>query len=135
MGYKFEDLKIGMSAGFAKIVTQDDVSGFGQISGDTNPLHFDAEFAANSIFGSPVAHGLLTASFISAVIGTRLPGDTSVYLAQSLRFLAPVRIGDEVTATATITALDAPKKRVTLETICTVSDKPVLTGEALVQVP
>ncbi|HHK74757.1 MAG TPA: MaoC family dehydratase [Rhizobiales bacterium] len=135
MGYRFEELQIGMSASYTRCVTESDIADYARISGDTNPLHLDERFAARSIFGSRIAHGLLTASFISAVIGTRLPGDTAVYLSQSLRFLAPVRIGDEVTAKASVTALDAPKRRATLETICTVADKPVLSGEALILIP
>jgi 3-hydroxybutyryl-CoA dehydratase len=135
MGYSFEDLQTGMSASYTRCVTENDINSFAQVSGDTNPLHLDAAFAASSMFGSRIAHGLLTASFISAVIGTKLPGDTAVYLSQSLRFMAPVRIGDEVSATATVMALDKARRRVTLETVCSVAGKTVLSGEALVLIP
>ncbi len=134
MGYKFGELQTGMSASFTKNVTQSDIVSFAQLSGDANPLHLDEDFAARTMFKTRIAHGMLTASFISAIIGTKLPGDSAVYLSQSLRFIAPVHIGEKVTALARITALDAQKRRVTLETTCSVGGKQVLAGEALVMV-
>ena len=134
MGYRFEELQTGMSASFTKRVTSSDIISFAQVSGDSNPLHLDEDFAGRTMFKTRIAHGMLTASFISAIIGTKLPGDTAVYLSQSLRFIAPVHIGEEVTALASITALDAQRRRVTLATTCSVGEREVVTGEALVMV-
>ncbi|MBS7811068.1 MaoC family dehydratase [Roseococcus pinisoli] len=130
----FEDLAIGQSASFAKTVTEADILMFSAVSGDTNPVHIDAEFAATTLFKERVAHGMLSAGLISTVLGTRLPGPGSIYLSQSLRFRAPVRIGATVRATVTITALDPEKKHVTLATVCTVAGKKVIDGEAVVLV-
>ncbi|MFN7633284.1 MAG: MaoC family dehydratase [Acetobacteraceae bacterium] len=134
-GLYFEDLSVGQSASFGKTVTEADILMFAAVSGDTNPVHINAEIAAGTMFKERIAHGMLSAGLISAVLGTRLPGPGTIYLSQTLKFRAPVRIGDTVTATATIAALDAVKKRATLATICTVAGKPVLEGEALVLVP
>ncbi|MBU6500065.1 MAG: MaoC family dehydratase, partial [Rhodospirillales bacterium] len=131
-GYAFEDLALGMTARIAKTVTEADILMFAAVSMDTNPVHLDAEAAAGSVFKERIAHGMLSAGLISAVLGTRLPGPGTVYMGQSLRFRAPVRIGDTVTATVEVTELDAAKKRVTLKTVCTVGGKPVIEGEALV---
>ena len=135
MGYAIEDLSVGMTALFAKTVTEADIVLFAGISGDINPVHLNHEFASETIFEGRIAHGLLTASFISTVIGTKLPGPGAIYLKQSLNFRAPVRAGDTVKARATITAIDMGKRRVTLETVASVGDKVVLDGEALVLVP
>jgi 3-hydroxybutyryl-CoA dehydratase len=105
------------------------------VSTDTNPVHIDAEAAEKSPFGERVAHGMLSAGLISAVLGTRLPGPGTIYLGQTLRFRAPVKIGATVTATAEITALDPERKRATLKTTCTVAGKTVIEGEATVMVP
>ena len=134
-GYTIEDLSIGMVAGFSKTVTDADIVLYAGISGDTNPVHIDAELAAGTPFKQRIAHGMLTASFISAVLGTILPGPGAIYLSQSLRFKAPVHPGDTVRATVRVAAIDTARKRVTLETICTVRDKTVIEGEALVMVP
>jgi 3-hydroxybutyryl-CoA dehydratase len=134
-GLYFEDLSVGQSASFGKTITEADILMFAAVSGDTNPVHINAEFAARSMFKERIAHGMLSAGLISTVLGTRLPGPGTIYLSQTLKFRAPVRIGDTVTATATVAALDAAKKRATLTTICTVAGKPVLEGEALVLVP
>jgi 3-hydroxybutyryl-CoA dehydratase len=134
-GLYFEDLSVGQSASFGKTVTEADILMFAAVSGDTNPVHINAEIAAGTMFKERIAHGMLSAGLISAVLGTRLPGPGTIYLSQTLKFRAPVRIGDTVTATATVSALDAAKKRATLTTICTVAGKPVLEGEALVLVP
>ena len=108
---------------------------YSAVSTDTNPVHIHAEAAANTIFKERIAHGMLSAGLISAVLGTKLPGPGTVYLSQTLRFRAPVKIGDTVTATVEVTALDADKKRATLRTTCTVAGKPVIEGEAVVIPP
>jgi 3-hydroxybutyryl-CoA dehydratase len=134
-GLYFEDLSVGQSASFGKTITEADILMFAAVSGDTNPVHINAEFAAQSMFKERVAHGMLSAGLISTVLGTRLPGPGTIYLSQTLKFRAPVRIGDTVTATATIATLDPVKKRATLATVATVGGKPVLEGEAVVLVP
>lgn len=134
-GLYFEDLSVGQSASFGKTVTEADILMFAAVSGDTNPVHINAEFAAGTMFKERIAHGMLSAGLISTVLGTRLPGPGTIYLSQTLKFRAPVRIGDTVTATATVASLDPARKRATLATICTVSGKPVLEGEAVVLVP
>ena len=118
-----------------KTITEADILLFAGVSGDTNPVHIDAEAAAASMFKQRIAHGMLSASLISTVLGTRLPGPGTIYLAQELKFRAPVTIGSTVTATVEITALDPAKKRATLKTTCTVAGKPVIEGEATVMVP
>ena len=131
----FEDLSVGQSAEYGKTVTEADILLFSAVSGDNNPVHLNAEYAENSMFKSRIAHGMLSAGFISAVLGTRLPGEGAIYLGQTLKFKAPVRIGDTVTATATVAALDPAKKRVTLTTVCKVKDTVVIEGEAVVIAP
>jgi 3-hydroxybutyryl-CoA dehydratase len=132
---QFEDLALGQTASLGKTITEADILLFAAVSTDVNPVHINAEVARASIFGGRVAHGMLSAGLISAVLGTRLPGPGTIYLGQTLRFRAPVRIGDTVTATVEITALDSQKKRATLKTVCTVDGKSVIEGEAQVQVP
>jgi len=127
-----EDLRVGMTASTGKTITDADILLFAAVSTDTNPVHLNDEAAAASPFKQRVAHGMLTAGLISAVLGTQLPGHGTVYMGQTLRFRAPVRIGDTVTATVEITALDAEKKRATLKTTCTVAGKVVIDGEATV---
>jgi len=134
-GYYFEDLKVGMTAVYGKTVTEASILMFAGVSGDTNPVHLNHEFAEPSRFGGRIAHGMLTASLISTVIGTKLPGPGCIYVSQSLKFRAPVKADETVTARATIKALDPAKKLVTLATVCTVAGKPVLEGEAVVLVP
>lgn len=131
----FEELTIGQSAQFGKTIGEADILMFAAVSGDTNPVHINAEIAAASMFKERIAHGMLSAGLISAVLGTRLPGEGAIYLSQTLKFRAPVKIGDTVTARVEITALDAAKKRATLSTICTVAGKTVIEGEASVMVP
>jgi 3-hydroxybutyryl-CoA dehydratase len=133
-GYYFEDLAVGMEASYAKKITNDDVLAFADLSGDTNPVHLNDEFAASTIFKQRIAHGFLTASLLSTVLGTKLPGPGCIYLSQSLKFRAPVRIGDEVVATARITSLDPEKGRAVLACDCAVNGKPVLDGEAVMMV-
>ena len=131
-GIAFEDLHIGQTASIGKTITEADILMFAAVSLDTNPVHLNAEAAAGSIFKERVAHGMLSAGLISAVLGTQLPGAGTIYLSQTLQFRRPVKIGDTVTATAEVTALDAEKKRATLRTVCTVAGKAVIEGEATV---
>ncbi len=135
MGYALEDLSVGMSAVFAKTVTEADIVLFAGISGDINPVHLNHEFATETMFEGRIAHGLLTASFISTVIGTKLPGPGAIYLKQSLNFKAPVRAGDTVRARTTITEIIPEKRRIVMETVATVGETVVLDGEALILVP
>jgi len=134
-GYYFEDLEEGMTDVFAKTITDADIITFAGISGDTNPLHLNHEFASETVFEGRIAHGMLTASFISTVIGTKMPGAGCIYVSQNLRFKAPVRSGETVTATCTVTKLIPEKSFIELKTVCTVSGKPVVDGEATIMVP
>jgi 3-hydroxybutyryl-CoA dehydratase len=134
-GVFFEDLSVGQTASFGKTVTEADILLFAAVSGDTNPVHINAEAAAATMFKERIAHGMLSAGFISAVLGTRLPGPGTIYLSQTLKFRAPVTIGQTVTATVEVTALDPAKKRATLKTTCTAGGKVVIEGEALVIPP
>ena len=131
-GIAFEDLHVGQTASIGKTVTEAHILMFAAVSLDTNPVHLNAEAAAQSIFKERIAHGMLSAGLISAVLGTKLPGAGTVYLAQTLQFRRPVKIGDTVTATAEVTVLDPVKKRATLKTVCTVGGKVVIDGEATV---
>lgn len=134
-GYFFEDLSVGMSASFSKTVTEADLVLYAGVSGDTNPVHLDAEYAAGTMFKERIAHGMLTAGFVSAVFGTRLPGPGSIYVAQSLKFKAPVKIGDTVTAAVTVKDTVPDKRFGVFDTVCTVKGKAVLEGEATLMVP
>ncbi|MBI4986618.1 MAG: MaoC family dehydratase [Rhodocyclales bacterium] len=127
-----EDLQPGMTDSFAKTITEADILMFCAISGDNNPVHVDAEFAKTTMFGGRIAHGMLSAALISSVLGNRLPGPGTIYLNQSLKFKAPVRPGDTVTAKVTIKEVLVEKKRVVLDTVCSVAGKPVIEGEATV---
>jgi len=131
-GYDIEDLSIGMSAKFAKTITEADIVLFASASGDNNAMHINEEFAQTTQFKGRIAHGMLTASVISAAIAGRLPGAGTVYLGQNLRFKAPVRPGDTVQATVTVKEIHPEKRRVTLTTVCTVRDAVVVEGDALV---
>src|SRR6187200_714962 len=131
----FEDLSVGMSETLTKTVSSSDVVGFAQLTGDRNPIHLSEHFAARTSFGKRIAHGLYTASLISAVLGTRLPGPGAVYISQSLNFRAPVKIGDRVDVTVTVAELIPERQRARLTCTCTVADEIVLDGEALVKVP
>lgn len=135
MGYCIEDLSVGMTAIFAKTVTEADIVLFAGISGDINPVHLNHEFATETMFEGRIAHGMLTAGFISTVIGTKLPGPGAIYLKQSLNFKAPVRAGDTVRARVTIKEIFPEKRRIVMDTVATVSDKVVLDGEAMILVP
>ena len=134
-GYRFEDLEVGMSAAYGHTVSEADILMFAGVSGDTNPVHLNEEFGAATMFGGRIAHGMLSASYISTVFGTKLPGPGCIYLSQSLRFKAPVRIGDEVLTRVEITDLDPDKRRATLRTTCQVGETVVIDGEASIMVP
>ena len=131
----FEDLSIGMTETYAKTVKSSDVVGFAEITGDRNPIHLSEHFAAKTPFKNRIAHGLYTASLISAVIGTRLPGPGAIYISQTLNFLSPVKIGDTVEATVEVLELVVERQRARLSCVCRVGDVAVLKGEAWVKIP
>ena len=131
-GYDIEDMSIGMSAETTKTITDADIVLFAGVSTDFNAVHMDEEYARTTPFGGRIAHGMLSASLLSAVLGNQLPGPGVVYLSQSLRFRAPVRIGDTVHARVTVKEVVTEKCRVVLDTVCTVLDKVVIDGEAMV---
>jgi 3-hydroxybutyryl-CoA dehydratase len=125
------DFEEGDSASFTKTITEADLILYCGVSGDTNPLHLDAEYASRTRYGQRIAHGMLTAGLISTVLGTKLPGAGAIYAGQTLRFLEPVFLGDTITATATVTAYNRERGRLTLTTVCrNQRDEEVLTGEA-----
>lgn len=130
-----EDLVVGMSRSLSKVIDDRTVRAFADISEDRNPIHLDEDAGAASIFGQRIAHGMLVSALFSALLGERLPGHGTIYLAQSLRFLAPVPLGSEVVATVTVAEILTAKKRVTLECEARVGDKLVVTGEATVLAP
>lgn len=133
---RFEDLEVGQAAEWSKTVTETDVVLYAGITGDLNPAHVDQVTAERGMFGGRIAHGMLSAGFISAVLAMRLPGPGTIYLSQSLRFLRPVRIGDTVTARVEIAELFPTKRRVRLLTVCrNQADEAVLDGEATVLLP
>ncbi|WP_025898101.1 MaoC family dehydratase [Sneathiella glossodoripedis] len=131
-GYFLEDLSVGMSEMFAKTVTEADILMFAGVSGDTNPVHLNADFAAQTMFKERIAHGMLSASFLSTVFGTKLPGPGAIYMNQSLNFKAPVCIGDTVVARVELTEING--RRVTFDCKCTIGDTVVLDGEATLMV-
>ncbi|MCU0622337.1 MAG: MaoC family dehydratase [Gemmatimonadaceae bacterium] len=133
---RFDELAVGQRAQVAKAITQDDIVRFAELTGDDNPVHLDEAVAAQSRFGRRIAHGMLSAGLISAVLGTKLPGPGVIYLSQSLRFTRPVHPGDVITATAELVELIPAKRRARLATTCrNQADEVVLEGEALVMVP
>ena len=134
-GYFLEDLAVGMSASFSKTLTDADIVMFSGVSGDTNPVHLDEEYAKDTIFEGRISHGMLSAGFISAVLGTKLPGPGCIYISQDLKFKAPVRPGDTVTARVTVLEIILEKRRVVMQTQCTVGDTMVIDGQATVMVP
>ncbi len=134
-GYYLEDLAVGMSARFARTVTEADLVLFAGISGDMNPVHMNERYAARTRFGGRIVHGMLSASFLSTAISSKLPGPGTIYLRQNLTFRAPVRIGDTVEAVVTVIDIIREKARVVLKTACHVGDTVVIDGDALVMVP
>jgi 3-hydroxybutyryl-CoA dehydratase len=130
-----EDLEIGMRRHLRKQITDRDIALFAEVSTDHNPVHLDDAYAQDTIFEGRIAHGMLTAGLISAVIGEQLPGHGTIYMGQSLKFLAPVRPGDVVLAEVSVREIDYGRRRVTLDCRCAVGDTTVLKGEALVLAP
>ena len=130
-----EDITVGQSASLSKEVTEKDVELFADLSMDTNPVHLDQAYAESTMFKTRIAHGMLGASLLSAVLGTQLPGKGAIYLGQTLKFKAPVKLGDTITATATVREMTPEKKRVVLDTVVKVGDTVVIDGEATVLAP
>jgi 3-hydroxybutyryl-CoA dehydratase len=135
MPYYIDDLKPGMSERFTKTVSERDIELFGEVSGDVNPVHFDEEFAKTTPFKTRIAHGVLSASYISTVLGMKMPGPGTIFMSLMTRFKAPVRIGDTVTATCTVREVVPEKRRVMFDCVCKVGDTVVVEGEALVMAP
>jgi 3-hydroxybutyryl-CoA dehydratase len=134
-GKYLDEISEGMTAVFSKTVTEADIVLFAGVTGDTNPVHLDEQFASATMFKGRIAHGMLTAGFVSTVFGTKLPGPGCIYVSQNLKFKAPVRIGDTVRARVTVNAVDREKGRVTFATTCHVGEQIVLDGEAQLMVP
>ncbi len=130
-----EEIEIGMEVSYSQTITDADVKSFAGISGDRNPVHMDEEYAENSRYKKRIAHGIMSASYFSALFGTKIPGEGCVYVAQSLQFKRPVYLGDTVTATVIVNKIDLVKKRVFFRTICKVKNKIVIDGEAELFVP
>jgi len=135
MTHHIDQLHPGMSASIAKTVTEADIILFAGVSTDVNPAHIDEEYSKGTMFGGRIAHGMLSASFISAILANKLPGPGTIYMSQTLKFKAPVRPGDTVTATVTVKEVNVAKNRVTLDTVCTVSGKVVIEGESVMMPP
>ena len=133
-GHFIEDLEVGMTQTYGKTVTEADIVAFAGVSGDTNPVHLNEEFARETMFKGRIAHGMLAASFLSTVLGTRLPGPGCIYMGQTLNFRAPVKVGDTVLARVTVLEVNREKRRVKVETVCTVGDTVVVDGEARLMV-
>jgi 3-hydroxybutyryl-CoA dehydratase len=136
IGLTIDELSVGQRASFSKTVSESDVYLYAGISGDFNPAHINQAYAEKTAFETRIAHGMLSAGFISTVLGNQLPGPGTIYMSQSLTFLAPVAIGDTITATVEVVEILAEKKRVRLKTVCTNQEgREILTGEALVSPP
>jgi 3-hydroxybutyryl-CoA dehydratase len=133
--YFFEDLELGMEASYTRTVTEADIGAFAEVSGDKNPVHLDAAYAARTMFKERIAHGMLSAGYISAVFGMEMPGPGAIYISQTLNFKAPVKIGDKVVAKVKVVQLFPEKRRALFECVCLVGDTPVVTGEAMLLVP
>jgi 3-hydroxybutyryl-CoA dehydratase len=134
--YYFEDLELGMEASFQKRIGAAEIEAFAETTGDKNPVHLDQNYAAKTIFKERIAHGMLTASLISAVFGMELPGPGVIYVSQTLNFRAPVKIGETVTAKVKLVELFPQKRRARFDCVCTLaSGKIVLEGEAILMVP
>jgi 3-hydroxybutyryl-CoA dehydratase len=134
-GVFFEDLSVGQEASLSNTVSEANIVAFAEISGDRNPVHLDADYAATTMFKERIAHGMLSAAYISAVFGMKLPGPGAIYMSQTLKFKAPVKIGDTVVTTVKVAELIPEKRRARFECVCTVNDKPVIEGEAMLMVP
>lgn len=134
-GYAYEDLEIGMSAETVHTISERDIELFAEVSGDRNPLHMDEEFAKTTAFGKRIAHGALSASYISGILGNTLPGPGAVFTGLSMRFRRPIFIGDEVTARAEVIEKKDRGNQVTMKISCIVNGKRCIAGEAQVMVP
>src|ERR1700680_3507370 len=130
-----DDLQIGQSASYSRTVTEADVEQFGAVSGDLNPLHFDEDYAKTTIFRGRIAHGMLSLSYISTVLGTQLPGAGSIFLGATVRFKAPVRIGDTVTAICTVKEINLQRNHVIFDCACKVGNTVVVECETQIRVP
>jgi len=133
--YYIDQLKPGMSESLTRTVTERDIQLFGEVSGDMNPVHFDEAYAKTTMFKGRIAHGMLSASYISTVLGMQMPGPGTIFMSATTRFKAPVRIGDTVVTTCTVREVNAEKRRVIFDTVCRVGDTTVVDGEALVMAP
>ena len=133
--YQINEIEIGMSVSLTQTITDEDIRKFASLSGDNNPVHLDEDYAKSSRYKKRIAHGLLSASFFSALFGTRLPGKGCVYVSQNLNFKRPVYLGDTVTATVTVMNINVDKRRVFFETVCTVKNKKVIDGSAELYIP
>lgn len=133
--YHIDELKPGMSASFEKTVSERDVALFGEVSGDMNPVHFDEEYARKTVFRGRIVHGVLCLSYISTVLGMKMPGPGTIFMSANSRFKAPVRIGDAVATTCTVREIVAEKRRVLFDCVCRVGETVVVEGEALVMAP
>ncbi len=130
-----EDLSLGQEATMSRTVGEADIVAYAALSGDYNPVHIDADYAAKTIFKERIAHGILSAGYISAIFGMQLPGPGSIYISQTLNFRGPVKIDDVVVTTVKVVEIISEKKRARFETVCAVNGKPVLSGEAVLMVP
>ena len=126
-----EDMHVGLTRERTRLITMADIEAFGAVSGDRNPVHFDADYAAGTMFGGVIAHGMLSASLLSGILGEELPGAGAVYLGQTIKFRAPVRPGDVVVSSVSVAEIVAEKRRVTLDCACRVGDAVVLDGQAI----
>ena len=135
MAYTISELTAGMSESFTKTVTERDVQLFGEVSGDMNPVHFDEAFARGTLFRGRIAHGVLSISFISTVLGMKMPGPGTIFISATTHFKAPVRIGDTVTATCTVREVVPEKRRVYFDCVCKVGDTVVVEAEVVVMPP
>lgn len=134
-GVYFEDLSVGQEASVSNTVTAAVITAFADVSGDRNPVHIDADYAATTMFKERIAHGMLSAAYISAVFGMHLPGPGAIYISQTLNFKAPVKIGDTVVTSVKVAELIPERKRAKFECVCAVNGKPVVQGEAVLMVP
>lgn len=130
-----EELTIGMEESLTKTITEKEIQTFAELTGDINPVHLDKDFAKETQFKQPIAHGMLSASYFSTIFGTQLPGVGSIYVSQSLKFKSPVYIDDTIKATVTIKSIDLQRRRVAFDCICCVGERVVIVGESEFYIP
>lgn len=135
ISYKINEIEIGMSANYSQTITDADIKQFASVSGDKNPIHMDDVYANDSRYKGRIAHGMLSASFFSALFGTQLPGEGCVYVSQNLNFKRPIYIGDTINAKVEVDKVDVRGKKVSFKTICTVKNKIVTDGSAVIFIP